>query len=384
MNDPVRFPSARLATPAEPYRDFHNWRVVHPKLTQARDALWQAIHYAGDRRVIHLVGCTGVGKTTLRLWVEKLLTEEARETLAQDPDFIPVASVVTPAPDQGPFSWRDVYIQTMHALGEPASLIARKQSNRIQFMPADKLAIAPTLPRQELRLAMTGCLHRRHVQVLFYDDAQHFQMVTKAQRLQDQMDNLKWLSDVTGTCIVLVGTYDLLNLLDLNGQLARRSATLHFARYHGDEKEEFQQFASVVYAFQQRLPLAEESTLVDRCDYLYEHCLGCIGLLKDWLEQALAQALEQGEKKLTEKRLERCIDKRKLVTIAKEAITGEQRVYGTDGLEAEWQGLLKSAARIPTSVRQPDQPVSTRPVKRQPGQRAAKRDLVGTGGLSHG
>lgn len=217
------------ASLTERYAYFHNWHVVHPKLTQAKDELWQAIRYAGDRRVVHLFGCPGVGKMTLRLWVEKLLIENAGDSLAGNPDAIPVASMITPTPDQGPFNWRDVYIQTMHALGEPTSLIARKHANRLQSVPTEKLAIAPTLPRQELRLALTTCLHMRHVQVLFYDDAQHFQMVTKAQRLQDQMDNLKCLSDVTGTQIVLVGTYDLLNLLDLSGQLARRSTLVHFS-----------------------------------------------------------------------------------------------------------------------------------------------------------
>jgi len=371
------FPECLLsASSMERYTYFHNWRVVHPKLVEAKDTLLQALHYAGDRRVIHLFGCTGVGKSTLHRWVEKILLEEFTEVMEQNPDCIPVASVVTPAPDQGPFNWRDVYVQTMHALGEPRSLTAKKEPNRLQFIPADKLAIAPAIPRQELRLAMTGCLHMRRVQVLFYDDAQHLQMVTRAQRLQDQMDNLKWMSDVTGTRIVLVGTYDLLNLIDLSGQLARRSTTIHFARYHADEPEEFKQFAGVVYAFQQHLPLAGESNLLDHCDYLYEHSLGCVGLLKEWLERALAQALEVGEERLTEKCLADGVDIRKLVAVAKEAVAGEQRVYGLDGFTAEWQGLLKSAARIPGSARRAEQVPSTQPSRRQPGQRIARRDPV--------
>jgi hypothetical protein len=380
------FPQRLLAAPpVERYEYFANWRVVHPKLIQAKDEVLQAIRYAGDSRVIHLFGCTGVGKTTLRLWVEKILLEEAWELMEREPDAIPIASVVTPPPDQGPFNWRDVYVQTMHALGEPKSLIAQKGRHcssaeaqaRLQFIPEGKLAVAPILPRQELRLAMTGCLHMRQVKVLFYDDAQHFQTVTKAQRLQDQMDNLKWTADVTGTKIVLVGTYDLLNLIDLSGQLARRSASIHFARYHASEKEEFKQFTSVVYAFQRHLPFAEESGLVDRCEYLYERCLGCVGLLKDWLVRALAQALEYDEKRLTEERLEACTDVRKLVAVAKEAVVGERRVYAVDGLYAELQGLLKSASHFPTPVAQPGQLVSTRKPKGKPGQRAAKRDPVG-------
>jgi len=372
------FPCQLLAAPPiQRYEYFANWRVVHPQLVQAKDELLQAIHYAGDHRIIHLFGCTGVGKTTLRLWVEKILNEEAWAQIEQESDAIPIASIVTPAPDQGPFNWRDIYVQTMHVLGEPSALIARKQRNRLQFIPEDKLAVAPTLPRQELRLAMTACLHMRQVKVLFYDDAQHFQMVTKAQRLQDQMDNLKWMADVTGIQIVLVGTYDLLNLIDLSGQLARRSASIHFARYHADDRAEFKQFASVVYAFQRHLPLAEEYDLVDRCAYLYERCLGCIGLLKDWLGRALAQSLDEGEERLTEKRLEACTDMRKVVAVAKEVVTGEQRIYVADGLYAELQGLLKSASRIPTPVTQPDQRSLPQKPQNKPGQRAAKRDPVG-------
>jgi hypothetical protein len=376
------FPPHLLAAPAmERYTYFCNWRVLHPLLVQAKEELWQAIHYVGDCRVIHLFGCTGIGKTTLRLWMEKLLIEDVQEQIERDVDVIPVASVVTPAPDQGPFNWRDVYVQTMHALGEPQALIARKQRNRLQFIAQDKLAIAPTLPRQALRLALTGCLHQRGVKVLFYDDAQHFQMVRRAQRLQDQIDNLKWLADVTGTTLVLVGTYDLLNLIDLSGQLARRSASIHFARYHAAEAEEFKQFASVVYAFQRHLPLAEPPNLVDRAEYLYERCLGCVGLLKDWLGRALTQALQGGEESLIDKRLEASVDARKLVAVAKEAVAGDQRLAAGDGLTAELEALLKSAARLPASLPQPNQPVSSSKPVGKPGQRAAKRDPVGPVGM---
>jgi hypothetical protein len=182
---------------------------------------------------------------------------------------------------------------------------------------------------------------------------------------------------VTGTQIVLVGTYDLLHLIDLSGQLARRSASIHFARYHADSRAEFKQFASVVYAFQRHLPLPDESDLVNRCDYLYEHCLGCIGLLKDWLVRALGQALEAQETRLTEARLEACTDVRKLVAVAKEAIAGEQRFTALDELSADWHGLLKSAAHMPTSMPKPPPRVPVKKAVHKPGERTAKRDPVG-------
>lgn len=375
-DDSIFPPSLLTAPPRQRYEYFLQWRVLHPKLVQAKEALWQALRYPGDHRVVHLFGCTGVGKTTLRLWIEKLLLEATRAEMERDPDFVPVASVVTPTPDQGPFGWRDVYLQTLRALGEPKSLFAQRAPYPFHFVPEDKLPVASTVPRHELRLAMAGCLRQRRVRVLFYDDAQHFQMVTKAQRLQNQMDNLKWVADVTGTQIVLVGTYDLLHLIDLSGQLARRSASIHFARYHAEVAEEFKQFASVVYAFQRHLPLPDEFDLVSRCDYLYEHCLGCVGLLKDWLVRALGHALESTDNRLTEKQLEACADARKQLAVAREAVAGEQRLLSIDEQAAELHGLIHSASRR-TPALPPAKRVVTRKTQRQPGQRAAKRDPVG-------
>ncbi|MCO5189463.1 MAG: ATP-binding protein [Anaerolineae bacterium] len=374
------FPKRLLtASSQERYAYFHGWHVMHPKLLEARDALLQAIQYDGHNRVIHLFGCTGVGKTTLRLWLEKLLMEAAQAEMRANPDYVPVASVVTPAPDQGPFNWRDVYVQTLHVLNEPSMLIrSRNRPQSLQFVPEAKLRIAPKMPRAELRLAMVGSLYQRGVKVLFYDDAQHLQMVTKAQRLQDQMENLKWLSDVSETTIVLVGTYDVLNLIDLSGQLARRSTTIHFARYHAEDSVEFQQFANVVYAFQQHMPLKEPPKLVEHCDYLYERTLGCVGLLKGWLERVLVRLLADGSDScITEELLKSCTDVRKLVAVAKEAVAGEQRVYATEGLQAELQGLLQTAARIPQPSKQIARPISTRQNKHRPGERRAKRDKVG-------
>ena len=375
-----RFPQELLqATSQERYKYFREWRVVHPKLMEARLALQQAIQFGDRQGVVHLFGCTGVGKTTLRRWMEKLLMEEAAKRMRANPDHMPVVSVVMPAPDQGPFSWRDVYVQTLYALGEPSLLVhSRSRPRTWQFVSQSKIELAPKTPRAELRLAMVGSLHHRDVGVLFYDDAQHLQMVTRAQRLEDQMENLKWLSDVSETTIILIGTYDVLNLIDLSGQLARRSTTIHFSRYHAGNSSEFQQFTNIIYAFQQQMPLKQEPNLLMHSHYLYERTLGCVGLLKGLLERVLATVLTKGEETaIDEKLLESCSDVRKLVAVAKEAVAGERRVYATDGLRAQLDSLVRSASQIPKTPKSSPKTVSAKQGNRTPGQRHAKRDPVG-------
>jgi hypothetical protein len=60
-----------------------------------------------------------------------------------------------------------------------------------------------------------------------------------------------------------------------------------------------------VQAFQRHLPLEEPPDLVHQWKYLYARTIGCIGVFNDWLTKALAEALETGQKTLTQELLER-------------------------------------------------------------------------------
>ena len=57
--------------------------------------------------------------------------------------------------------------------------------------------------------------------------------------------------------------------------------------------------------FQRHLPLEQEPDLVSKWDYFYERSLGCVGILKDWLTRTLRDALEEGDKTITQKHLKK-------------------------------------------------------------------------------
>ncbi len=84
---------------------FRAYTVAHPRLVKAKDALMNAIR--------------GVGKTTLRLKTEQLITSELLNQLQVDRMRIPVASVEAVAPESGSFNWRDHYRRLLHQLCEP-------------------------------------------------------------------------------------------------------------------------------------------------------------------------------------------------------------------------------------------------------------------------
>lgn len=91
----------------------------------------------------------------------------------------------------------------------------------------------------------------------------------------------------------MIGTYDLPSLIELNGQLARRSEMFHLGRYGPNDDADRQEFANIVAALARYLPLPQPSELMDRLGFLYEGSLGLVGVLKPWLDRALARALER-------------------------------------------------------------------------------------------
>ena len=55
---------------------FKGYTVAHPRLVAARDSLLAAIHEMAPNSLILVLGPTGVGKTTLRMKIEQLMTTE--------------------------------------------------------------------------------------------------------------------------------------------------------------------------------------------------------------------------------------------------------------------------------------------------------------------
>lgn len=69
---------------------FEDYKVNHPKLQQVFKLVIDSIRKPDGASLIAVYGPTGVGKTTLRLKIEKQLLEEALPQLEQDKGKIPV------------------------------------------------------------------------------------------------------------------------------------------------------------------------------------------------------------------------------------------------------------------------------------------------------
>lgn len=376
------FPPQLLAQPAAIRLAYFQSKVVaHPRLKEVHEALLQAISQPANASLIFVFGPTGVGKTTLRLRVEQQLLQEALPNLAEDPGCRPVVALEAVAPESGNFNWKEYYTRALIALDEP--LLAHKCDYGVPGVYHDDsghLVIAQGVIIARLRRALEHCLRHRRPLALIIDEAQHFQKMASSRRLLDQMDTIKSLAGMTGAVHVLVGTYELLTLTDLSAQLSRRSIDIHFPRYRAECVEDVTAFKSVLLTFQRHLPLPEETELVSRYDYFYERSVGCVGILKNWLDRTLSAALADNQTTLTHSYLDQfALPTRKLLRIAREIQVGEAALLARAEARAELRHLLGMEPEPAAANRARPGPTRPRQAGRL-GQRQPKRDPVGTNG----
>jgi hypothetical protein len=296
MSKNRHFPT-ELLTKSTPERldYFFNYTIAHPRLEEAFNFLKLVVSHSGEPGVIFIYGPTGVGKTTLRLLIEKWLIESSLPELEADLGCLPVASVEAVVQKSGLFNAKDHIKRCLFALNEP--LIDHKinyGTRGIYHNNNGEIVISSKVIETELGWALEQALKHRKPKIFFIDEAHHMLMVASGRKLTDLPEAIKSLANRTGVVHGLVGTYELLTLHDVGDQLSRRSVYLHFPRYRADCTQDLEIFKSVVWGFQLHMPLQQEPDLVSHWDYCYERSLGCVGILKNWLSNALADAIREG------------------------------------------------------------------------------------------
>ncbi|HEU5382242.1 MAG TPA: ATP-binding protein [Ktedonobacteraceae bacterium] len=325
------FPRELLEQPKEErLAYFKAYTVAHPHLSQADDAVWNAIREPAGKLLIFVFGPTGVGKTTLLEHVEKRIIEKAWARMAQDQGHLPVVRLNAMAPSARQFKWPDFYTRALKVVFEP---LPNYKIDYRTLTPLwdDKLKRYVT-PRSggdaaALQRSWEQMLKYRQPSAILIDEAQHFGKLAKGSSLSEQLDHIKSLAVETQTVHVLAGTYDLPLFRTLNAQLSRRSIDVHFPRYDATKKEERLAFQKILLSFQRHLPLVEQPDLIHQWKYCYARSVGCVGILKDWLTKALDEALENGEKTLSSDLLARhALSADRCDQMISDVVEGEKRM----------------------------------------------------------
>ncbi|MBD2466323.1 ATP-binding protein [Nostoc sp. FACHB-145] len=371
------FPLELLTQPAtERLAYFKEKTVAHPRLQEVNEILMRTIAEPAGASFIFVYGPSGIGKTTLRLRVEQKLTELALAKLESDRGRVPAVGIEAMAPESRYFNWKEYYTRALIALEEP--LIDYKFDYGVRGISRDnfgKINVESKVVAPALRRALENALIHRHPDVFFVDEAQHFGKVASGYKLQDQLDCLKSLANMTGILHCLLGTYELLTFRNLSGQLSRRSVDIHFRRYCADNPEDVQAFKSVLLTFQQHMPLAETPDLVSHWEYFYERTLGCVGILKDWLRRVLKDALDREATTITVKDLQKCeLSVAQCQKMFKDIQEGERQLSET---EQDVQDLRSALGLGEKPIVLPEETPKTSRPPGKVGKRKPKRDPIG-------
>ena len=344
---------------------FQSITVHHQKLRMALANLLLNIEAPVDLSVFFVVGPAGVGKTTLRRRTEKLLLESALPTMLNVPNQLQVAAIEAVPAEKGVFSYKDYYLRALDALSPFQS-----QTDYIDVQAKSASYYYPGFQGKHpetLRRILEQSMKRHRLKAFMIDEAQHLVMVAGGKQMLHQMDWLKSIANLTETIHVLFGTYDLLNCCTLSGQVSRRSADIHLARYFSEQSEDVEEFRRVIQTFQEHLPLLEEPNLMQHQDYLLDYSIGCVGILNAWLTKALRMALSEGAKTILLNHLQQNeYSSARRKQIQQEAESGEKRWQKQTSPERAIKSELVDISNQHRSSASP-----------RPGQRQAKRDPIG-------
>ena len=269
-------------------RSFYEVRVKHPKLEAVVDEMMPLLTPYSESNLILVVGATGAGKTAFcRVALRKLFAIEA-ERMQEQASIIPFISVEAYANGDSRKSFRLLYQGMLKELNVPGT---RKK----RFVEIDGNTARIRVPRSkdripDLRLQVESEMKLRQTSVCVIDEAYH---LLRFDTGSDVMETLKSLANTTGSKIVLVGSYDLFDLVEAGGQCARRSSVIHFDRYRTEVVEDRKAFRKIVKDLMAKWPCKEVPALHAISDELMDICLGCVGLLKSMLLELTAMQLRK-------------------------------------------------------------------------------------------
>jgi AAA domain len=370
---------------------FKKYTVEHAMLTRKDDELTQRIWEHGGFAFVLLCGPTGIGKSELLHVVTHRMQTRPQVVPPGDRLPLPVIFVETPAP----FTLREWYERVLRAMDEP--FIEEVTYREVGTSPNGKKATsgrgrASTKQMdeaRELRWSVEKALAKRRVLAICFDEAQHLMADGETEDLKQCWDWLKSLSNTTGVLFVLAGPYQLLKFRRVSSQAARRSTLVHFPRYQLNNPEDCTAFQGALLALLKRACLAvsgreakaaELQPLIDHWPLFYRGCLGCVGVLNDWLVRTVSAALRKGDAKLTLERVrEQELAESSLADMAADIVAGEQQVVLTGGDRSQLNSLLQMEGETTPAPTIPveEGKVRTKQTSARPRTRKPKRDSLG-------
>lgn len=264
---------------------FGEVRIRHKKMDDVIHELVPLLIGGSQSSLIFITGATGVGKTTLAKAIEEVCKETFERWMSEDRNAVPLVWHEARADGDHKHSFRPIYEGLLKQLKLPV-----KMGSAPAQQSGDHKAVAPHSARTlfGMRDKLVTGLVLRKTRWGVLDEAAQLGRIASAAAV---LDVLRGLTNETGTKFLLIGAFDIFDLITESGQAARRTQVLLFERYKLDSKEDRVEWARIVKQFQAKWPLEQVPNFASISDELFEACLGCVGLLAAFLYEALAEQM---------------------------------------------------------------------------------------------
>jgi hypothetical protein len=281
---------------------------------------------------VSLIGATGTGKTSFAERLLATMVEQLQKSGELNQSDMPFLYISAPATGDKGISWGAFYEDILVESKE--ILINNKQVVLIEN------GIMKAIPRRHkilfvLQKSVIDMIKYRNISVLVIDEAFH---LLRQKNNAAVMDTIKTIADKSQAKIILLGTYDLFDLVSDYGQVARRSEILHFERYMRDDRGDLEEFRHIIIKLQSVWPCEQVPNFSAIASELMETSLGVIGLLKVIMLKSLASQL-QNNGKWNAQFLTKAVKSEKLFNKIREEINvGESKIKSATYGESLFSG----------------------------------------------
>ena len=255
----------------------HCWSLTYKRL-------YTSLAFAQPCDVFCLIGPSRSGKSSVMRQVAQEVTDRGNDESVGNS----ISLIATNCSTDGRFSTKAFTINALTAINHPF------YSFNIDSLGDDVIKLTNRLSRTNetaLRTALEASLKHHKIKYLIIDEVQHVLYCKSKGSTTPRaiLDSWKSLAQECKLTLILIGTYEVLNLVLTSTHLIGRTSFIHMPRYKNSQ-EELPHFKEILTSYDHLLGI-EHNLLSSNLKFIYEHTLGCIGHLNKWLRRALEESI---------------------------------------------------------------------------------------------
>lgn len=269
-------------------RQIRALQIDHREYIRVKNEAYAQLCFAKPGTVTMIVGPTRCGKSTIR---EAVQNELVRTELG-DSRYMPSIKIESASTIDGFMSMKYFTICGLQAVKHPYVRDADDIEDVSRYVPRLKAS------ESVLRLMFEKALVQRRTKYMHVEEAHQLTRTRSMTRAGEALDTLKNIGNTTGVIIVLWGGVELLRVGLASAHLNGRMRVITFPPYYFDNEDDMIEFARVVEVLDSILPLDPHFSLLSYLPSIHSGSAGCVGLVMEWADQALALMGARNDKRI--------------------------------------------------------------------------------------